>query len=1262
MPRIIMEIELTQSLSRSLPIALIPTFVLRRQKQAGVATFTLVLTLLLPALLRAQAEPNSPSGSLAPHWSDVALGSEYFEIARRQQFLVITDTYYDRADPETPITKAERSRLEALLEPTRIERHPVRGIWKVTLDRPVDGRDLAQTLEAEDFVRWISPEYSWNGDRRIATTGEFFVEFEAGSDIEATLEALELFRVRSYPTLARTQDREVILVRSLAVSVDVAKKIAALESQSSVRRAEPNLLFHIERFQVSNVPNDPDFEEQWGLANAGQQSSWTPGADVGALLAWDISLGADDIVIAIIDEGVDLSHPDLDQLVSGYDATNGPSISGPGSPTANEAHGTAVAGIALATRDNNQGVSGLAPNCRIMPIRVGYGSPFTTADWIVNSFLFATDNGADVLCNSWGNVPPLTVIQQAIEYAVTEGRDGLGCPVIFSAGNGGSVTYPGSDPLTIAVGASSPCDERKSFTSCDGETWWESSFGPEIDLVAPGVLIHSTDITGPGGFSGSNYVDDFRGTSAASPLVAAAAALLISVAPDLTGEEIRERLRETAADGVGIPAEDVPGFDAFMGYGRLDVPALLSTEIDVAPPSNFTCSESGSGVELSWQLPSVPYDAGLLLTRNGQYVALLPEGTASFSDTDAEAGQLQYELTGFTNDGTSPTSLCEILYVADSTDLVWAPVEMPGLIAGGSAIHEFLSDNGRVPLLIEDLEGVPDLSTFQTVWVNLGMSPFAYTPTVEEIGRFEDLLLDPLSDTAVYLEGGDIWSLPAAVDLRLLFGVVGADPGSADLSNLVATGECGVDFSTLSYVGENESVDRLDPLPSAAPLLEAEGADYVTSLFFSTPSYKTIAASHELGGLDLGGGETAKVLVGRYLSCLLGDSLPNQILAEDLVGLPGGTVTHTIRATTSRALEAFSFGLDYDPDLLSLMSLTVAGTAAEDASYVGTTHDPAQGFWTLGAVIDFFSPPNTPLETLNPGVNFPIASATYGIAPEASLGTASPLVIPAAIGTPSVETVFIADSATSYFPERRNGMLKVGTGQPSEFELPDLFIVPGESGSFSVTGSLADEAIGYWFGVAYSEEMLEVLELRLENSLGANAEYVDLTINDSWFTAIVFNDIAGPFETISPIGNATFLEVDFVVPGTAVVGQTTALSFEVVGSAQIAPTIFTENGNSIPNTSSGTLSVVAGSLFIRGDANGSDSAPDVGDVIAILEYLFSGNDLSCFDAADVNDTGTLDIADAIFLLEYLFSSQSPPPAPFPDLGPDPTEDSLGCDS
>lgn len=338
------------------------------------------------------------------------------------------------------------------------------------------------------------------------------------------------------------------------------------------------------------IPIDPLYSKQWYLNNDG--SVGIADADIDAPEAWDIHQGSSTIIIAIIDEGVDTEHEDLkDKIVTPYDAIDGDNNQ---EPNSGDGHGTACAGIAAAMTNNSKGISGIGWKVKIMPVRIAYGvGPdwFTTNAIIADGIETAVDRGAHVLSNSWGGGPPSSAINSAIDYAITHNR-----VVVFAAGNGsGPVLYPANlslNKVIIAVSATNEWDKLKTKTSQDGENWWGSSFGPEINVAAPGVHIYTTDISGSNGYASGDYVPNFNGTSSATPLVAGTAALLLSKNPDWTPNQVRNQLQNTAKD-LGPT-----GFDNKFGHGRINAYEALGGECPECPPCPpVNCATIGSIIQ-----------------------------------------------------------------------------------------------------------------------------------------------------------------------------------------------------------------------------------------------------------------------------------------------------------------------------------------------------------------------------------------------------------------------------------------------------------------------------------------------------------------------------------------------------------------------------------------------------------------------------------------------------------------------------------------
>ncbi len=325
--------------------------------------------------------------------------------------------------------------------------------------------------------------------------------------------------------------------------------------------------------------NDPLHNLQWYFENTGSMGCFKPGVDLGVRDAWELTRGDPSVIIAVIDSGIDLEHPDLlNQLYPRGDDDWNFSSSFRNDPADSIGHGTNVAGLACAEADNAAGATGLAPDCRLMPLKV-------------DSLLNFPQNVLAALEYILGFVQANPDLRVVINMSLSSSGGGLedeiaelitilrseGVPSFAAVGNsGGKITFPANVPGTLAIGAVAPDGVRIQATqSCVSEDF-TSNQGPEIDFVAPGVYLPTTDPLGPAGLTDNAFNENFQGTSGASPLAAATAALMLSVNPELSVDDIEALLRQTARDGIGALGEDLPGWDASHGWGMIHAGSAVS--------------------------------------------------------------------------------------------------------------------------------------------------------------------------------------------------------------------------------------------------------------------------------------------------------------------------------------------------------------------------------------------------------------------------------------------------------------------------------------------------------------------------------------------------------------------------------------------------------------------------------------------------------------------------------------------------------------
>ncbi len=448
---------------------------------------------------------------------------------------------------------------------------PLRGRAVVRVNA-FRGDEVLLALRRSSGLTQVHPVWLVNGrdaeEARYLLTDELVVAFSESVEEEerqAVLEARGLTAQAAIPGIAGA------FLVTVGRGGDPWEEARGLERLSIVRFAHANWLRRLPLRDT--VPNDPLFANEWHLKNTGQGGG-VPSADIRAVQAWDLSLGAG-ATIAVIDTGVDSTHPDLAVTPQGFDPLLG---AGPGMGDDVGSHGTSCAGVAAAIGDNATLVTGVAPQAQVLPIRLIQGAGFGTASEEAACFIWAADQGADVITNSWGPdgipfpLPPL--VEQSFLYCLQNGRGGLGAPIFWAAGNGNEDMAPDayvSSAYTIAVGAQTNMNLRASY----------SDFGTALDILAPssgGTRAINTLLPNGG------WTLLFGGTSASSPCAAGVAALMISAAPNLTWSQIRDILRATAAKiQPAAAAYDATGHSLTYGFGRINADAAVQAAMATLP-------------------------------------------------------------------------------------------------------------------------------------------------------------------------------------------------------------------------------------------------------------------------------------------------------------------------------------------------------------------------------------------------------------------------------------------------------------------------------------------------------------------------------------------------------------------------------------------------------------------------------------------------------------------------------------------------------
>jgi subtilisin family serine protease len=335
----------------------------------------------------------------------------------------------------------------------------------------------------------------------------------------------------------------------VTIARDHDRTLAALRADPAVQVVEPD-----HRVHVTLTPDDTYWDVQWGPQM------------VRAPAAWNINTGSPDVVVAVLDTGIDRSHGDLtgqlwinsgemadnflDDDGNGYvDDVNGWSFIGDSAWIDDDhGHGTHVSGTIAARGNNGQGIAGMAWGSRVMVVKVLDENGDGYYSGLAAGLRYAVDNGARVANLSLGGSSPSQMLQDAVNYAHARGL-----LIVASSGNTNrAVQYPGACDNVLAVAASTSDDKRATY----------SCYGPELDLTAPGSSVFSTCV-------GGNYCYK-SGTSMAAPHVAGLAALVYAQRPAFSPDQVAQLLQNTAQD------MGEPGWDQYTGWGRIDAYRALS--------------------------------------------------------------------------------------------------------------------------------------------------------------------------------------------------------------------------------------------------------------------------------------------------------------------------------------------------------------------------------------------------------------------------------------------------------------------------------------------------------------------------------------------------------------------------------------------------------------------------------------------------------------------------------------------------------------
>lgn len=505
--------------------------------------------------------------------------------------------------PSTGAGQALEVELEALARRQPVQRREPLGTFEII---EIDADEDTVTEERDILRRAASvgeevAVYHTSDDRvPFVPEGTIYVEFKPESSTDARQAIIDKYGLE----LVEAEPDGALTVRTTQVDEDAVGVSSKLLGEDAISIAEPDLATP-GKLKTFHIPADELLDRQWHLRNTGlhvgQTVGYKQGADARVIEAWETlgDLGNPNVVIGVIDDGFDLSHPDLaSKAIHPWDFTRQSNDVSPvpnlGDQRKGDWHGTACAGVAAASAGHGD-IVGAAPEARLIPVRWGPSlEPRGVAKW----FDHMTTNGAWIVSCSWGAAAAVFHLQSRIRKAIArcarDGRSGKGAIIVFAAGNSNrdindppnSVDGFAIHPDVIAVAASTSRDDRANY----------SNFGKEISVCAPssgsggwgivtsdvrGTYIDAHGISRPMGYSAGDYDFSFGGTSSSCPLVAGVIALILGANPDLGGKDVREIIQETARK-IGDPADyDADGHSRAYGYGCVDAAAAATRALQL---------------------------------------------------------------------------------------------------------------------------------------------------------------------------------------------------------------------------------------------------------------------------------------------------------------------------------------------------------------------------------------------------------------------------------------------------------------------------------------------------------------------------------------------------------------------------------------------------------------------------------------------------------------------------------------------------------
>jgi subtilisin family serine protease len=518
------------------------------------------------------------------------------------------------------------------------------------------------TLSASDGVAGALPSYiDGEGYRRYVDPKWVLVQFKESVPEAEALGMIAQWKCR----VSRDFYTAGLYAIEIPGGMSVFDAVSEFSARRQVKYTEPY------EYGLRSDFRDEYTPDMWHLHNEGQHQGYLDGHDINAFQAWSITQGSPNVIVVIIDTGIEDEHPDLDDNIIERGELDWNFSTDEGDSTTDfDGHGTATAGI-VAAEWNEFGVVGVCPGCRMMPLKIHKSDSPDAYAGRADAINYAVDhkagvNGEDfdamVICCPWITNGRQQIIARACSTAYN-----AGIPMIFPAGpaNGSDevapIYYPAFEQTTISTGAMPPCAaERKVYGDCthvypDWESRRDTFLERRLDVSAPGEFLWTTDLLGEDGYnpdtlcaswpdykrccyyapSDSDYTSCFGGASAATGVVAGVVGLILSVTDlgsidDSTAVEAVRTILQKTAMKVGDYTYDSEGYNNEVGYGRVD--ALRAVAL---AKYNAMVAAGGIGRDTTW--PNDPWNAGISnvyvhgdVTVNENYTLTILPGTTVY--------------------------------------------------------------------------------------------------------------------------------------------------------------------------------------------------------------------------------------------------------------------------------------------------------------------------------------------------------------------------------------------------------------------------------------------------------------------------------------------------------------------------------------------------------------------------------------------------------------------------------------------------------